>query len=131
MLNTLAQIAIGTLLNPSSRPLGPSLHKLVLGLLGLLVAGILGAAAVVAGVVAGVLWWAPPMAAPWTLSLLVAATLGILAALLWLALTKGHTAREIIEEAFAPEPANPLEKAGNSVQHILHAFERGWQNPRA
>jgi hypothetical protein len=130
MLNTLAQIAISALLNPSSKPLGPSLHKLILGLLGLLTAAILGSAALIAAVVAGVLYWAPPFANPASLGLIIAAALGLLATALWLALTKGHTAKEIIEEAFTEERTNPLQKAGNSMQHVLHAFERGWHNAR-
>lgn len=130
MLNTLIQVAISSLLNPSARPLGPSLHKLILGLLGLLTAAILGSAALIAAVVAGVLYWAPPLANPASISLIIAAALGILGLSLWLALTQGHTAKEIIEDAFT-EPVSPIHKANSSFQHILHAFERGWQSRRA
>lgn len=129
MLGSIIQIALGTLFNSSSKSFGPSLHKLVIGLFGFLVATILASCALVAAVIAAVLWLASPLANPVSLCVIIAAALGLLATTLWLVLTRGQTAKEMVDEALET-PSNPLDKLSDSFHHLLHAFNRGWQSPK-
>lgn len=128
LFSPLAQLLLGSLIAPSSRMGAGALKRLLIAVLGLVVATLLACFALVVLTFALVFWVMPPSTGMLEICLLTAMLLIILAYLVWQFTSRGQMPHELLEEALQPPPSG-LGHLGHTAQRIVSSFTRGWETP--